>query len=223
MVRLIDDAVGELAGDVLDSELFPFMLEPDAVATVAPVLREESLMVAKVVASLSPVATVVGIGDAAQTYRNLAADIGANYVCVDPCIRPDRSILRRSDKPAAAALFFGKAYDKLDSRELPHGNVAWVFHFNLFPYLASASDTMSKMCIDGDVVLIGTWGRSDRSRELKRQYDNTVARLSFRTAELMERRRVVVTLPRLGRYRIIKGDLVDLHVLSVNQRNAEVA
>jgi hypothetical protein len=204
------ELVDGLTAHVLDSGLFELMLTPTALAIVAPLLREETTLVAGIATRDSAYDSVVAVGDAAQTYRTLAARIDANYVCIDPHLSPQHGV-RPSTAHSHRALLLRKGIGSLDTKELPIGKTLWIIHFNLFPYLASAADDLAEVCRDGDRVVISVWGRSPLATALQRDYDRELARLSGMAPESVTRRLAVVPLPPFSRYRTIRGHLVELH------------
>ncbi|MGW4134541.1 hypothetical protein [Amycolatopsis japonica] len=210
------DSADRISAEVLDPAPFRLMLEPGALAAAQPVLAEEKELVGLCADSCRSVTTVVAIGDGAQAYRDLAARRGLHYVCVDPCLRPARlSAMQDGEQPGA--LLLSKELGRLRRSELPVGNVLWVFHFNLFPYLDAAADELVPVCRAGDAVLLTTWGASRHALALRQEYDRALAQAGGKAASSLVRRPAVVELPRFGKCRILRGRLVDLRLFRVGK------
>lgn len=155
---------------IMDTALFPFMLDSAVMDAASPFVDQEIDLVRSAVLSVDDVTNLIAVGDARLIYGSLADSFGLSYVCIDPAAGihgwPRFPVVRRGWSIRR------RLVQDFDHATLPPGPSMWIMHFNIYAYLPTVAIP------PGDHVLISTWSDSRRSTQVRERYDRSVAALA---------------------------------------------
>jgi|GEM_PF-5759247 len=96
-------------------------------------------------------AIVVGCGN--LRYRDLAIENSILYIGIDLYLKNQLTV----DRSDYDLVLLNKCFSEVASEDLTTGPSAWIFPFNVYPYLPKARSTILRLTSPSDVLMFSTW------------------------------------------------------------------